>query len=88
MSKIGAVSFLHQTEAETLKVAYPREGNNEDAISVQLVSPMGEEMKVPIFVRKLTSNSIEITIQNRPTGIFFLRIQDGSSYIMKKIILQ
>lgn len=88
MSKIGAVSLLHQTDAETLRVAYPREGKNREGVKVRLMSPVGEEVPVTIAVRKLTADSIEITIQNRPTGIFFLRIQDGTSYIMKKIILQ
>lgn len=88
MSKIGAVSFLHQIDAETVKLNYPRNGDERSTVSVQLINPMGDVVEVPIEVRNVTAESIEITIKNRPTGIFYLRIQDGISYIMKKIILQ
>ena len=88
MSKIGAVNLLHQIDADTVKLKYPRQGDQRTRVRVQLISPMGEEINVPIEVRNITSESIEITIKNRPTGIFYLRIQDGVSYIMKKIILQ
>jgi hypothetical protein len=88
MSKIGAVNLLHHIDADTVKLNYPRAGHQRSHVRVQLINPVGDEIQVPIEVRNITSDSIEITIKNRPTGIFYLRIQDGDSYIMKKIILQ
>ena len=88
MSKIGPVNLLHIIDAETLTLSYPRESALERNLVVQLIDAYGVEVKVPIEIRDVTENSIEISIKNKPTGIFYLKIQDGISHIIKKIILQ
>lgn len=88
MSRIGAVNFFHMMDVDTLKFNYPREKSADAVLSVNLMDARGDEVKVPIVIKQVTDHSIEITIRNRPTGIFYLKIQDGISYILKKIILQ
>ena len=88
-SKIGTVNFSHLIEPNTLKIVYPRgESRDSGNVLVKLLNAFGDEVKVPIEVTSVSQDSIEISIQDRPTGIFYLKIQDGLSYIMKKIILQ
>ena len=87
-SKIGAVNVSHNINEDSLKVSYPRRSERVRAVAVKLLNAFGDEVNVPVEVNNVSLDSIEITIKDRPTGIFYLRIQDGVNYIIKKLILQ
>ncbi len=87
-SKIGAVNVSQILGQGSLKVSYPRKSDQERTVVVKLLNAFGDEVNVPVEVNSVSVDSIEITIKDQPSGIFYLKIQDDMNYIIKKLILQ
>ena len=48
----------------------------------------GSMLDVPIYVQMTNGGELDITISNPNAGIYYLRIMDGKTSVLKKIILQ
>ena len=71
----------------SFKVRYPRiESNNE--VSANLMDSEGRILDVEITINLTSEESVDITIANTESGIYHLKIFDGKTCVIKKIILQ
>jgi hypothetical protein len=85
--KLNPVSISPNSIKGSFRIRYPREAGNTD-ISVDLLDAGGIRIDVPIRINYRSRDSIDITIAHQFSGIFYLKIKDGQSYIFKKLILQ
>ena len=70
-----------------IKVRYPRLCTR-DGLEVDLLDANGVVMNVPIQVIKQDGDVVDIVISNTIPGIYLLKIYDGKTCIIKRIILQ
>ena len=71
----------------SFRVQYPRAGFT-GSLNAYLMSMDGVELDVPVYVHLTNSGELDITISNPSSGIYYLRIVDGKTSVMKKIIVQ
>jgi len=70
-----------------IRVRYPRLCTR-NGLEVDLLDANGVAMDVPIHVLKQDSEVVDIEISNTIPGIYLLKIYDGKTCIVKRIILQ
>jgi hypothetical protein len=57
-------------------------------LSAHLLRIDGEVLDIPIEVQTTAGGEVDIKISNPSSGIFYLRIVDGRTSVVKKIIVQ
>jgi hypothetical protein len=70
-----------------IRVRYPRLCESK-GLEVDLLDANGAAMDVPIRVLKHTGDIVDIAISDAIAGIYLLKIYDGKTCIIKRIILQ
>ncbi|RLD20704.1 MAG: hypothetical protein DRI69_05705 [Bacteroidetes bacterium] len=70
-----------------IRVRYPRLCTRS-GLEVDLLDANGVVMEVPIRVIKHEDDVVDIVISNTIPGIYLLKIYDGKTCIIKRIILQ
>jgi hypothetical protein len=71
----------------SFRVSYPRVERN-GRIDANLLDANGQALDVDIRVDGLDEERVDITISNTQSGIYHLKIFDGKTCVIKKIILQ
>ncbi len=66
---------------------YPRLSES-NVLEVDLLDANGAIMDVPIKVLKHHGDVVDIVISDTVPGIYLLKIYDGKTFIIKRIILQ
>lgn len=85
-------STTHQLELQTcekgstllLKHCLPINYNN---LSVDLLDTTGRQTGVLVRHKLLAEDSLELTLNQVISGVFQLRLRDGKSFLIKKVIL-
>jgi hypothetical protein len=70
-----------------IRVRYPRLSERQ-TLEVDLLDANGAAMDVPIRVLKHEVDVVDIAISDAVPGIYLLKIYDGKTCIIKRIILQ
>ena len=81
------VSISPNAAKGSFRVQYPRTGFT-GSLNANLMSMDGAELDVPVNVQLTNAGELDITISNPSSGIYYLRIVDGKTSVMKKIIVQ
>lgn len=71
----------------SFRISYPRSGHNGQ-ITADLLDAAGKVLDVDIRVDSTGEEQVDITISNTKSGIYHLKIFDGKTCVIKKIILQ
>lgn len=85
--KSGMISVSPNAAKGSFRVYYPRTDFN-GVLSASLLGINGELVDTPIEVQATHDGEVDIRISNPSSGIFYLRIMDGKTSVMKKIIVQ
>ncbi|MDX1407023.1 MAG: T9SS type A sorting domain-containing protein [Saprospiraceae bacterium] len=71
----------------SFRVRYPRIATNGD-VRADLMDAAGNVLDISIDIDLTSAESMDITIGNTISGIYYLKIFDGKTCVIKKIILQ
>ncbi|MDX1480013.1 MAG: T9SS type A sorting domain-containing protein, partial [Saprospiraceae bacterium] len=71
----------------SFRVRYPRMAQHGE-VRADLLDAGGNVMDVNIDIDVTRGESMDITIANTSSGIYYLKIFDGKTCVIKKIILQ
>lgn len=85
--KIPTVSVSPNAAKGSFRVLYPRT-NLLGPLTAQLMGTDGIMLDVPIEVHMTHAGEVNVAISNPCSGIFYLRIMDGTTSVLKKIIVQ
>jgi hypothetical protein len=85
--KIPLVSVSPNAVKGSFRVYYPRTGFS-GPLRAHLIGSDGSMLDVPIYVQMTNGGEVDITISNPNSGIYYLRIMDGKTSVLKKIIVQ
>jgi len=85
--KTPVISISPNAAKGSFRVYYPR-ASFAGSLKASLMSMDGTLLDVPIEVQITHSGEVDITISNPSSGIFYLRIMDGKTSVVKKIIVQ
>lgn len=85
--KFPLISVSPNAVKGSFRVHYARTSFS-GALQADLMGIDGTILDVPVDVHLTSGGELDITIANPNTGIFFLRIMDGKTSVMKKIIVQ
>jgi hypothetical protein len=81
------VSVSPNAAKGSFRVYYPR-AEFTGTLSAHLLRIDGEVLDIPIEVQTTAGGEVDIKISNPSSGIFYLRIVDGRTSVVKKIIVQ
>ena len=85
--KLPVVSVSPNAAKGSFRVYYPRTSFT-GYLQASLMGIDGVVLDVPVDVQLTNGGELDITIANPNSGIFYLRIMDGKTSVMKKIIVQ
>jgi len=85
--KSTLVSVSPNAAKGSFRVYYPC-AEFSGLLSAHLLRIDGELLDIPIEVQLTTGGEVDIKITNPSSGIFYLKIVDGKTSVMKKIIVQ
>lgn len=85
--KIPMVSVSPNAVKGSFRVLYPRTSFS-GALRAHLMGMDGAVLDVPVEVQLTNGGELDITISNPSSGIFYLRLMDGKTSVVKKIIVQ
>ncbi len=81
------VSVSPNAAKGSFRIYYPRT-DLKGVLTASLMRTDGEILDIPIEVHTAQGGEVDIKITNPSSGIFYLRIVDGRTSVMKKIIVQ
>jgi hypothetical protein len=85
--KIPVVSISPNAVKGSFRVLYPRT-DFAGVLRASLMRMDGVLLDVPIEVQITDNGGVDVMISNPSSGIFYLRIMDGKTSVVKKIIVQ
>ncbi len=85
--KIPVISVSPNAVKGSFRVYYPRTSFS-GPLRAHLIGSDGSMLDVPIAVQMTNGGEMDITIANPNSGIYYLRIMDGKTSVLKKIIVQ
>lgn len=85
--KIPFVSISPNAVKGSFRVLFPRSGYH-GRLKADLMGSNGALLNVPIHIQMTNDGEIDVSISNPQSGIFYLRILDGKTCVVKKIIVQ
>jgi hypothetical protein len=85
--RVPLISVSPNAAKGSFRVYYPRT-SFAGPLKAQLLGSDGAMLDIPIEVNATAGGDVDITIANPSSGIFYLRILDGKTSVVKKIIVQ
>lgn len=85
--KFPVISISPNAAKGSFRVYYPRT-NFSGALQATLMAMDGSVLDVPVTIHLTSDGELDIAITHPSSGIFYLRIMDGKTSVMKKIIVQ
>jgi len=85
--KKTVISISPNAVKGSFRVLYPMT-DFAGVLRANLLGMDGGLLDVPIEVQITENGGVDVTISNPSSGIFYLRIMDGKTSVVKKIIVQ
>ena len=72
----------------SFKLFYPRIPGPQSRVTAQLLDSRGNALDVNVEITFSPDGTLDLSVKHQDSGIYYLRIFDGETFVMKKIILQ
>jgi hypothetical protein len=83
----GSILIRHNPQMKSLWIEYPRQENEEDIHAVLFDNhSTGQKFRLPVL--KASSKGIKIKLPSFISGMFYLKIEDGTNSFLRHIALQ